>query len=193
MTRYITPAEKAETRKRAKEQKLCRWCGLDVKRLSTRRSTFCSPECVHEFRIRTDSSYIRHYIATRDKHICQICGLDCKGFLRKLWRYVNEKKAEQMKSPIYRNAENWRHLQKALEYEFFTEHNMEWVNTHNRSTFYDIDHILPVVEGGEKCGEENLRLLCLGCHRKETAELRKRMAGKPQDSSIVEITGENPI
>ena len=183
VSRYLTKEQKVESRARAANEKLCRWCGLDVKRLSTRRSTFCSPECVHEFRIRTDSSYIRHYIAERDKHTCQICGLMCKGFLRKLWRYVNEKKLEQQKSPIYKNPGTWRHLQKALEYEFFADLGLEWVNTHARSTYYDIDHINPVVEGGHQCGEENLRLLCLGCHRKETAELRKRMALKEESET----------
>jgi hypothetical protein len=108
----------------------------------------------------------------------------CKGFLRKLWRYVNEKKLEHMQSPIYRDPGNWRHLQKALEYEFFADLGMEWVNTHARSTFYDIDHINPVVEGGHQCGEENLRLLCLGCHRKETAELRKRLASKGDEDMV---------
>jgi 5-methylcytosine-specific restriction endonuclease McrA len=176
VSRYLTKEQKVESRARASNEKLCRWCGLDVKRLSTRRSTFCSDDCVHEFRIRTDSSYIRHYIAQRDKHTCQICGLDCKGFLRKLWRFVNEAKS----SGTY-SSTPWRERQKALEYEFFTSLGMEWVNTHCRSTFYDIDHINPVVEGGHQCGEENLRLLCLGCHRKETAELRKRLASKPEE------------
>lgn len=34
----------------------------------------------------------------------------------------------------------------------------------------------PVAEGGGQCGLENLRTLCLPCHRKVTAELKARLA-----------------
>jgi len=175
MARFLTPEQKAESYKRAKEAKLCRWCGLDVHRLSAKRRTFCSDECVHEFNIRSSASYIRIYIAKRDKYICQICGLDCKGFVSRLRRYVREHIQELQQQPIYAGYQNYRHAQRALEMEFFDLRNMEWVNTHGRSTFYDIDHIIPVSENKNQCGEENLRTLCLGCHRKETAKLRARL------------------
>ena len=143
MARFLTPEQKAESYKRAKEAKLCRWCGLDVHRLSAKRRTFCSDECVHEFNIRSSASYIRIYIAKRDKYICQICGLDCKGFVSRLRRYVREHIQELQQQPIYAGYQNYRHAQRALEMEFFDLRNMEWVNTHGRSTFYDIDHIIP--------------------------------------------------
>jgi hypothetical protein len=69
----------------------------------------------------------------------------------------------------------WGERRKEFETEFFKLHGMEWVNTNNRSTFYDIDHIHEVVKGGGQCGEENLRTLCLSCHRKETARLRAEL------------------
>ena len=190
MARFLTPEQKAESSKRAKEAKLCRWCGLDVHRLSAKRRTFCSDECVHEFNIRSSASYIRTYIAKRDKYICQICGLDCKGFVRQLWRYVNEHIRDLQQQPIYAGYNNYRHAQRALEMEFFDLRSMEWVNTHGRSTFYDIDHIHEVVKGGGQCGEENLRLLCLACHRKETARLRaelKQANSGASDSSSLQV------
>ena len=33
---------------------LCRWCNLEVPK---RRRSFCSPYCVHEWRLRTDPGY----------------------------------------------------------------------------------------------------------------------------------------
>jgi 5-methylcytosine-specific restriction protein A len=38
---------------------------------------------------------------------------------------------------------------------------------------WEADHIVPVVEGGDS-NLENIRTLCIKCHRRETAELRKR-------------------
>ena len=42
----------------------------------------------------------------------------------------------------------------------------------------DIDHIIPVIEGGGSCGLDNLRLLCKICHKKETKALAKRRKEK---------------
>jgi 5-methylcytosine-specific restriction endonuclease McrA len=41
---------------------------------------------------------------------------------------------------------------------------------------FEMDHIVPVVEGGGSCGLENLRTLCVPCHRRVTAELAARRA-----------------
>lgn len=47
-----------------------------------------------------------------------------------------------------------------------------------RKTYWDMDHIRPVVEGGGGCGLENLRTLCVVCHSKRTArEARVRARG----------------
>ena len=45
-----------------------------------------------------------------------------------------------------------------------------------RKTLWDADHIVPVAEGGGECDLENLRTLCLICHRRQTQELRSRLA-----------------
>jgi hypothetical protein len=39
---------------------------------------------------------------------------------------------------------------------------------------------LPVVEGGGECDLQNLRTLCLICHRQQTLELRRRLASREQ-------------
>src|SRR5260370_29777377 len=52
---------------------LCRWCNREVPR---GRRTFCSQECVHEWRIRTDPSYLREQVLARDRGVCAICGID---------------------------------------------------------------------------------------------------------------------
>ena len=46
----------------------------------------------------------------------------------------------------------------------------------DRETYWDMDHKTPVVEGGGECGLENLRTLCLWCHKRETKRLARRRA-----------------
>lgn len=38
----------------------------------------------------------------------------------------------------------------------------------------EVDHIIPVCEGGGLCGPENLRLLCTKCHKEQTKLLMER-------------------
>ena len=49
-----------------------------------------------------------------------------------------------------------------------------------RRTLWDADHILPVAEGGGQCDLDNLRTLCLPCHREATRELRVRLRAAPE-------------
>jgi 5-methylcytosine-specific restriction endonuclease McrA len=44
-----------------------------------------------------------------------------------------------------------------------------------RRSLWEADHIIPVIEGGGECDLDNIRTLCLRCHRKATAALRARL------------------
>jgi hypothetical protein len=126
---------------------LCRWCNLEV---PAGRFTFCSDWCVHEWRLRTDSGYLRERVQERDKGVCALCGVDTHA------AYLDLKRARGM------------HKLKLLE---------RWgLSRISRKTLWDADHIVPVAEGGGECDLENLRTLCLICHREQTRELRKRLA-----------------
>ena len=122
---------------------LCRWCGCGVPR---GRRTFCSPECVHQWRLRTDPGYLREQVFRRDRGVCALCGLD---------------------------AETLRKDKRKLDYAARRVFEREWGR---RRTLWDADHILPVAEGGGECDLSNLRTLCLKCHARVTAELRARLA-----------------
>jgi hypothetical protein len=43
--------------------------------------------------------------------------------------------------------------------------------------FWQVDHLVPVIEGGGTCGLENLRTLCTPCHLQATRALRARLKG----------------
>ncbi len=127
---------------------LCRYCNLEIP--PGRRRTFCSPYCVHEWKLRTDPGYLRDCVLERDKGVCALCGADTLAEYRRLRRvHYNRRPAA---------LAQWG-LQKL-----------------NRRSLWDADHIVPVVEGGGECDLDNLRTLCLKCHRQATAELRFRGA-----------------
>lgn len=125
--------------------RVCRRCGGPVPQ---GRFTFCSPECVDAWKLRTDSGYLRERVFQRDKGVCTVCGTDTEA-LRK-------------------------HKRK-LDYGARRVFEREWGRRRN---LWDADHIVPVAEGGGECDLANMRTLCLKCHRKATAELRERLAGR---------------
>jgi 5-methylcytosine-specific restriction endonuclease McrA len=48
---------------------------------------------------------------------------------------------------------------------------------------FDVDHIVPLVEGGTNA-MENLRILCRPCHLNETKKLRARLSAKRKGESL---------
>lgn len=92
---------------------------------------------------------------------------------KKLWAALNRAEAvhrEADHSARMHPALSWQSrdaLRKSLAADGWDMH---------RKTQWDMDHIIPVVEGGGACGLDNLRTLCAKCHKKVTADLRKRLA-----------------
>lgn len=120
----------------------CRWCGAEV---SGRRRTFCSDACVHQWKLRTDTGYLRQQVFLRDRGVCALCGLDTEAL---------------------------RKDKRKLDYNARRQFEKDWGL---RRHLWDADHIIPVVEGGGECDLSNMRTLCLNCHRQATAELRRRL------------------
>lgn len=54
----------------------CRWCGVA---LPNKRWTFCSDECVHQHKLRTQPTYQADHVFQRDRGICCQCGLDTEA------------------------------------------------------------------------------------------------------------------
>jgi 5-methylcytosine-specific restriction protein A len=128
---------------------LCRWCNLEVPK---GRSTFCSAWCVEEWRLRSDPGYLREKVLERDAGICASCGVDCLLAGRQLKRLRG---AARLKALLH-----WG------------------LRAGSRMSLWDADHIVPVVEGGGECDLQNIRTLCLKCHRTVTAELRARLQNR---------------
>jgi 5-methylcytosine-specific restriction enzyme A len=138
----------------------CRRCGGEV---PTGRWTFCSPECVHQWKLRTDPGYLREQVFARDRGVCARCGLDTEA-LRKDKRKLDFR------------------ARRAFEREWGV-----------RRRLWDADHIVPVAEGGGECGLSNMRTLCLRCHREVTAELRARLAARRSKTPAGAAGADRPV
>ncbi len=133
---------------------LCRWCELEI--LARRRRTFCSAYCVHQWRLRTDPGYLRDQVFARDRGICALCQADTVAIYAALKRARGAARAAGLS--LYAMA-----------------------SISARRSLWDADHILPVAEGGGQCDLDNVRTLCLPCHREATAALRLRLLLKVGD------------
>lgn len=135
---------------------MCRWCGGSV--LPPRR-TMCSPECVHELMIRRSGRYIRDCTYKRDKGICKLCNKDTRKLAKTLLQY----RANNM----------MKEYNDLLKEEKITKSRKIWKRKHGGG-LWDADHIIPVKEGGGQCGLENIRTLCIKCHKMETKKLAQK-------------------
>ena len=84
------------------------------------------------------------------KGVCARCGTDCIAEFNRIRRL------------------RWERRERAFA---------EWgLKPRQSKSLWDADHIVPVIEGGGECDLDNLRTLCLKCHRQATADLRQRLA-----------------
>ena len=114
------------------------------------RFTFCSPYCVHEWKLRTQPAYLREQVLLRDRGICSVCGADTIAALAAF---------------AIREAHAGRNCSVTGVFASV-----------RAETLWDADHILPVVDGGGECDIENIRTLCLRCHRDATSKWRRASA-----------------
>lgn len=165
---------------------LCRWCGQEVPK---GKRTWCSPFCIHQHKIRVGGKYQAKIVWERDAGICDICGINAEavraeyfGKLSKLRKDIdNLYWGDEDGNVDHKAISKHRKEQEKLLQKTYTDKG--WNIRIGR--WWEVDHILPVTEGGgpDEWGRsrdylENLRTLCVPCHKKVTKELRKRLAEK---------------
>ena len=127
----------------------CRYCSGSVK---PPKRTFCSADCVHQYRLRSSGSYLRQQVYLRDRGVCAICGQDTKELAKQLSLLNTTDPARDLL--LQQNNIHKTRKIKARK---------------NGGGLWDADHILPVRDGGGVCGLENIRTLCIKCHKIITA------------------------
>mgnify|MGYP002145584259 FL=1 len=140
--------------------------------------------------------FVRQKLFERDRGVCSGCGVDTERMRRRasvvtIWdwhaRYSGHARIERFRArngwnaPVPRflltSPRGWHapNVQRAVGLRIASLRAAGWP-VGRRMSWWEADHIVPVVEGGGQCGAENYRTLCCRCHGSETAQLRKRLA-----------------
>lgn len=125
--------------------RLCRWCKKEVQ---PPRRTFCSDECIHEWRIRSNTNYLREHVYKRDLGVCALCNSDTRFQKIQLENTLRENNYDE-------KASSYSVLLVVLKVTV----------SEARKSLWQADHILPVIDGGGSCGLSNIQTLCIKCHK----------------------------
>lgn len=165
-------------RKRVKG--VCTWCAGPVK---APKRFWCSPDCIHEFLIRTSGKYLREKTFERDKGFCARCNKDCHADWLKLKRLRNQ----YLQTYFAKHPSEFllnQYWELACSYGVKLPKNPSaWLVRHRPRSLWDADHIKAVEEGGGGCGLENIQTLCKSCHHIKTAKHTKRRARRKKIES----------
>lgn len=156
----------------------CRWCSKEV---PAGRRSFCGKECIHEWKIRSQPGYARKQVFKRDGGMCKLCSLDTEKIVKRLESIYY--------TVTYRRSDYEAALLELEEiagsYPWAVPKNFRYNG--NLRSLWHADHIKPVVEGGGECGLDNLRTLCVPCHKKETKALAARRADQKRKERDAQV------
>lgn len=156
---------------------LCRGCRKPVPK---GRQTWCSNEC-YETKC---PQRVRFHVWERDKGVCSDCGVDTQRMANRMQRALR-----------YPEVSNWDYSRGTMfnreDYEkackILVRHRTKVWNacakrkasmiqdgwpSHTCRDWWEADHIIPHSEGGEYV-LENMRTLCVPCHKKRTKQWHK--------------------
>jgi hypothetical protein len=138
--------------------RLCRFCRKEVK---PPKRTICSAVCLHEWKLRSDVKYLRDHVYQRDLGQCAICKIDTR---------YQKIKVEDLKRSAKTSGANDELNQYLAD--------IRVTPFESSKSLWHADHILAVMDGGGQCGIDNIRTLCVSCHKGVTRDAQRSRAKK---------------
>lgn len=167
----------------------CTWCGEGVK--EKRRRTWCSESCVDEFKLRTQAHLRDVVIPERDHGRCRGCKLDTVRLRRLVLRLAGTRHPISSKARDDPRYDPWllyggsgKQIDVGRVFRLLKLEPPP-LSVLARRVWWDMDHETPIVEGGDPFALDNLRTLCLWCHRSATAELSTRRASRRRAAAVL--------
>lgn len=148
----VTPSTRGPNGRR-----LCCWCGREV---APRRQTWCSNDCVEDYRMHHEWGYIRERVRKRDGAVCWSCGVNAEEAARWWERIHKAYKRLRLYRLEGRYAEPWRGGP-----VIDAKRRVGWPDW--RRDHWEADHIHARADGGTD-HPDNLRTLCVPCHKART-------------------------
>ncbi len=147
-------------------EKHCRWC---LKPVPSHRHTWCGNACIESYAQIWDPHVLKRLAFARDRGVCQLCHRD------------TEQERKSVPKPGYYRTPRDVSAILALGYPEAAA-----VALSTRRVWYELDHVIPVVEGGGAGGVDNLRTLCWICHKAETKRLSVRSGERLREARVKE-------
>lgn len=142
----------------------CRWCGESVR---PPRRSWCSDGCVSEYQALQPDA-LRRAVFERDRGICALCGRDCQALETRINERLRGLVGGNTRQLELRARGRWHRMFQRLGVPVLSFHRLA-------RSLWDADHTVPLVEGGANT-VENMRTLCLPCHKRQTRALAGRRA-----------------
>ncbi len=155
---------------------VCCWCG-DA--LPKGRRSWCSRRCVDEYLAQTPAG-LRDAVFKRDRGVCAQCERDCESIKERLNAIV-QGSCRGISDELAHRGLLWRRMLMRLT--------LTTPLGYVRS-LWEADHVLPICEGGTNV-LDNLRTLCICCHKRETAALAKRRAAGRRPQLALGLEGDD--
>ncbi len=184
--RYDIPNEWILRRKAG----LCPVCGKDKTEFDKGRRVYCSQECSDIFASRiTTWQELRTDLLKERGEICELCCVDKaknredsrKNFKLLIDAWVEDNKVfvDKQREDELRKLDDWFNdkysrimdndfAKNSIDYDVRREMEKK-SGLHNYVTF-EVDHIKAVALGGDMWSKDNLRVLCVDCHKVKTKE-----------------------
>ena len=139
--------------------------------LKSRQDLFCSHDCYNKAMLCSSGSYVRRKLREIERGVCQMCNLDCikaVGALRAV-------KTQGKSGDLLREALEERRRILYSYSEKFSQRGFRVVRERLltqpiEGNAWQADHIVAVFQGGGCSGLENMRTLCVCCHKEVTAK-----------------------
>ena len=148
----------------------CAWCGKSLTTSQCVAETiFCSQDCAEQGRLRGGGMYastnLRATMFALEGGICRLCKVDAHRLFKQVCAVPPSDRLNRLLDAGWKLPASRKALEKLLQ-------------NPKEGDFWQVDHIQAVSLGGGDCGLDNLRTLCVPCHRLETEKLRGNLKRK---------------